>query len=84
MKKKFVVFTTLFVFSYAAFTQSVNRLQKPNVIYICSDDLGYGDLSCYGAVKITTPNIDNYPQMESGSPMHTAHRQHAPHQGMHS
>lgn len=32
--------------------------QKPNVIYIYADDLGYGDLSCYGATKIHTPNLD--------------------------
>lgn len=32
--------------------------QKPNIIYIFSDDLGIGDLSCYGATKISTPNID--------------------------
>lgn len=30
----------------------------PNVIIIYADDLGYGDLSCYGATKIQTPNID--------------------------
>ena len=32
--------------------------QKPNVIFIYTDDLGYGDLSCYGATKISTPNLD--------------------------
>jgi len=32
--------------------------QKPNVILIYADDLGYGDLSCYGARAIKTPNID--------------------------
>lgn len=32
--------------------------QKPNVIFIYADDLGYGDLSCYGAKKINTPNLD--------------------------
>lgn len=32
--------------------------KKPNVIFILTDDLGYGDLSCYGATKISTPNID--------------------------
>lgn len=32
--------------------------QKPNVIYLIADDLGIGDLSCYGATKVSTPNID--------------------------
>jgi len=31
---------------------------KPNVVFIYVDDLGYGDLSCYGATKISTPNVD--------------------------
>ena len=32
--------------------------QRPNVLFILADDLGYGDLSCYGATKVATPNID--------------------------
>ena len=32
--------------------------QKPNIIYILADDLGYGDLGCYGQSKFDTPNID--------------------------
>lgn len=31
---------------------------KPNLIVLLTDDLGYGDLSCYGATRIQTPNVD--------------------------
>ncbi len=37
---------------------AANKLAKPNIIYILADDLGYGDLSCYGQKKFSTPNID--------------------------
>ncbi|MEE2887811.1 MAG: arylsulfatase, partial [Planctomycetota bacterium] len=32
--------------------------KQPNVVVIFADDLGYGDLGCYGATKLKTPNID--------------------------
>lgn len=35
-----------------------NIKKTPNVIFIVADDLGYGDLSCYGEKTINTPNVD--------------------------
>jgi len=37
-------------------SQSTNR--RPNIVLIVADDLGYGDLSCYGQQRFRTPNID--------------------------
>mgnify|MGYP001754847509 FL=1 len=37
---------------------STQAPQKPNVIVILADDLGYGDLKCYGAKNIETPHVD--------------------------
>lgn len=39
-------------------TASHGQEKKPNIIIIVADDLGYGDLSCFGQQKFTTPNID--------------------------
>lgn len=41
-----------------ACSYSVKDKPLPNIVYILADDLGYGDLSCYGQNKFSTPNID--------------------------
>ncbi len=49
---------------------------KPNIIYIMCDDMGYGDLACYGQKYISTPNLDRmaqqgmrFTQAYAGSPV---------------
>lgn len=37
---------------------NMKRSSKPNIIIIYADDLGFGDLNCYGATDIPTPNLD--------------------------
>lgn len=43
-------------------TQSNKEKPLPNIVYILADDLGYGDLGCYGQQKFSTPNIDRLAQ----------------------
>lgn len=53
MKKE----TTLLLIALL-FTNFIFSQQKPNIIYIYADDLGYGELGSYGQKKIKTPNLD--------------------------
>ncbi len=50
--------TALAATFYSMGCQRKIAAQKMNIIYILADDLGYGDLGCYGQQRIHTPNID--------------------------
>ncbi len=55
----FWVVMSLFILnSYNSFAKEKGIPAKPNVVIIYIDDLGYGDISCYGATKVSTPNVD--------------------------
>ncbi len=41
-----------------AITLVAAQPRKPNIVFVLMDDMGYGDLGCYGAKDIRTPNID--------------------------
>ncbi len=53
-----VVTLALLVGNASGLIGSLTAQNKPNIIFIHADDLGYGDLSCYGQQKFKTPNID--------------------------
>lgn len=46
------------VFLYLLAACSLQAANTPNVIYILTDDLGFGDLGCYGQSTLSTPNLD--------------------------
>ncbi|MCH4147640.1 MAG: arylsulfatase [Prevotella sp.] len=60
----------------ASYSKNANPIKKPNILYIMCDDMGYGDLGCYGQPYISTPNIDKlategmlFTQAYAGSPV---------------
>lgn len=57
MRCSFLRWLCLSVF-FVSFYSSAQKDQRPNIIYIMTDDMGYADLSCYGRKEYQTPNID--------------------------
>jgi arylsulfatase A-like enzyme len=46
------------VMSAAGTSEAKENAGIPNIVFILADDIGYGDLCCYGATKVKTPNLD--------------------------
>ncbi|MFC5051448.1 arylsulfatase [Rubritalea spongiae] len=67
MKLKYYLSGLFMTVSSSLFAAS----ELPNIVLINADDLGYGDLSCYGATKLQTPNIDKL--AEQGTRFTDAH-----------
>ncbi|HAV63771.1 MAG TPA: N-acetylgalactosamine-6-sulfatase [Verrucomicrobiales bacterium] len=57
MMTRFLTATALGL-TLTCFEADAQQLRRPNVVLIVADDLGYGDLGCYGQTRIRTPNID--------------------------
>jgi arylsulfatase A-like enzyme len=53
-RRKFLAASALL----AGSSQALHAQAKPNIVIIVADDVGYGDLSCYGARDLETPNLD--------------------------
>lgn len=54
-----LIFTrSVLLLSFSLLVHSTLQCQRPNIIYIMTDDMGYGDLSAYGRKDFSTPHLD--------------------------
>jgi len=51
--KKIILLLAIIIAANPAFSE-----QKPNILFVFIDDMGYGDLACYGNAEVKTPQID--------------------------
>ena len=76
MKSIKVTLGTGLLIAISLYSNAANNSSKPNIIFILCDDMGYGDLGCYGQKYIQTPNLDRmaqegmlFTQAYAGSPV---------------
>jgi hypothetical protein len=62
--------------------RAAETMRQPNIIFILADDLGYGDLGCYGQKLIRTPHIDRWPPRGCASPTTTPAAPSVRHRGV--
>src|SRR5262245_27734097 len=53
-----IAFFACLLFLALAAPQNLRAADKPNIIFLLTDDMGYGDVGCYGGKFVPTPNID--------------------------
>ena len=53
-----IIFLSFLALPSINYAQQEKAAHQPNIILILADDLGYGDLSCFGSKRIETPNLD--------------------------
>jgi arylsulfatase A len=52
--------TILTFLLFATCTTRLSAAERPNIVLVVADDLGYGDLGCYGHPTVQTPNLDRF------------------------
>ena len=52
------ILRALFIIIFLTSSYANSQETKPNIVVIYVDDLGYGDISSYGATEVATPNVD--------------------------
>ncbi|MGW8179710.1 MAG: sulfatase-like hydrolase/transferase, partial [bacterium] len=58
LRRVWVVLLFICSISATGVAIAAEKPTSPNVVFILADDLGYGDLACYGRKDIATPNLD--------------------------
>jgi len=54
-----IIFMAVYISLFPSCRQSFEIKERPNIVLIMADDMGYSDLGCYGSARIQTPVLDN-------------------------